>query len=285
MFNSGRKKEAMKQLELEVKKYTVFNKDLIKAIENIYREKQNSLTLIKDVEKFLNTMTNKPKEFDVAINKIKINIKNFSNEVLRAEKEFGNIEIKSGVGVAAGVATGTAVATLGPTAAMAIATTFGTASTGTLISTLSGAAATNAALAWLGGGALAAGGSGIIGGEALLALAGPIGWAIGGVTVLGSGLYMNNKNKRAAEEIEKKIYTIKKEETRLKKANQEALQLFDLINFIKKTVRELCTKLMNAGVTDYLKTNESEKYMLMTLINETESLSMVISEKLKMENN
>ncbi len=42
----------------------------------------------------------------------------------------------------------------GPAAAMAIATTFGTASTGTAIAdTLFGAAATNAALAWLGGGA------------------------------------------------------------------------------------------------------------------------------------
>lgn len=63
---------------------------------------------------------------------------------------------------------------------MAIATTLGTASTGTAISALSGAAATNAALAWLGGGALATGGGGVAAGEAFLALAGPVGWAIGG---------------------------------------------------------------------------------------------------------
>ncbi|MGW8444460.1 hypothetical protein ACWGXJ_26515 [Paenibacillus sp. S33] len=43
------------------------------------------------------------------------------------------------------------VAAFGPTVALAIATTFGTASTGTAIATLSGAAATNAALAWLWG--------------------------------------------------------------------------------------------------------------------------------------
>ncbi len=59
-------------------------------------------------------------------------------------------EVMAGVGTAAGVG----VATLGPSAAMALATTFGTASTGAAISTLGGAAATNAALAWLGGGVL-----------------------------------------------------------------------------------------------------------------------------------
>lgn len=64
---------------------------------------------------------------------------------------------KSMAGVGAGVAGGMAVASLAPSAAMWVATTFGTASTGTAISTLSGAAATNAALAWLGGGAAAAG--------------------------------------------------------------------------------------------------------------------------------
>lgn len=73
---------------------------------------------------------------------------------------------------------------------MGIATTFGVASTGTAISTLSGAAATNAALAWLGGGALAAGGGGMAAGNAFLALAGPVGWAIAGVAIIGSGLLL-----------------------------------------------------------------------------------------------
>ena len=55
---------------------------------------------------------------------------------------------------------------------------------------MSGAAATNAALAWLGGGALAAGGGGMAAGNAFLALAGPVGWAIAGVAILGSGLLL-----------------------------------------------------------------------------------------------
>ena len=76
---------------------------------------------------------------------------------------------------------------------MGIATTFGVASTGTAISALSGAAATNAALAWLGGGALAVGGGGMAAGNAFLALAGPVGCAIGtAITLLtANGIIMN----------------------------------------------------------------------------------------------
>ncbi len=66
--------------------------------------------------------------------------------------------------VGAWVLAGAEVATLSPTAAMAIAMTFGTAYTGAVIVILSGAAATNAALAWLGEGASIAGGDGIAAG-------------------------------------------------------------------------------------------------------------------------
>ena len=90
--------------------------------------------------------------------------------------EYKKAEVKAAGQCAAGVGAGVAVVTLGPTAAMGIATTFGVASTGTAISALSGAAAANAALAWLGGGALAVGGGGMAAGSAFLALAGPVGW-------------------------------------------------------------------------------------------------------------
>ena len=111
-----------------------------------------------------------------------------------------DVAVKSGVSVAAGVAGGAAVAGIAPPAAMWIATTFGTASTGTAISTLSGAAATKAALAWLGGGTLAKGGLGIVGGKAFLALAGPIGWGITGVTTAASAVALGHKNKQIADE-------------------------------------------------------------------------------------
>ena len=115
---------------------------------------------------------------------------NWKQQAEKIESDYKNAAAKNAGKGAAGFGAGVAVAALGPTAAMGIATTFGVASTGTAISALSGAAATNAALAWLGGGALAAGGGGMAAGNAFLALAGPVGWAIAGVALVVSGLLL-----------------------------------------------------------------------------------------------
>ena len=65
------------------------------------------------------------------------------------------------------------VASMAPTTLMSIATTFGTASTGTAISTLSGCVAQKAALVWIGRmfAGFAAEGAGMAAGQAFLALA------------------------------------------------------------------------------------------------------------------
>ena len=109
----------------------------------------------------------------------------------------------------AGVAAGAAVASMAPTAMMWVATTFGTASTGTAISALGGAAATNAAVAWLGGGAIAAGGGGMAAGQALLALAGPVGWGVAGVSVIATALLAWRKMMKREEGKKEEIKRIK----------------------------------------------------------------------------
>ncbi len=76
---------------------------------------------------------------------------------------------------------------------------------GTAISTLSGAAATNAALAWLGGGAAAAGGGGMASGTAFLAMAGPVGWTIGGATLLASIALFANKKSNLVKKRKKRL--------------------------------------------------------------------------------
>lgn len=96
-------------------------------------------------------------------------------------------------GAGAGFAAGASVAFMTPSAAMWVATTFRTESTGAAISTLSGAAATNAALAWLGGGVLTAGGGGMTARNALLAMEDPVGWMIAGATLLSSILLFAKK--------------------------------------------------------------------------------------------
>lgn len=87
-----------------------------------------------------------------------------------------------------GAAVGTFIAVGGKSAAMTVATTFGTASTGTAISSLTGVAATNAATAWIGGGAIAAGGGGMAAGTVVLTAIPFVGGAIA-LGAIGYGAY------------------------------------------------------------------------------------------------
>lgn len=149
----------------------------------LYVERCRAIDSIDFVEDLINRIANHPKSFDTDFETIRMSRKQFIDACAFSDRE---IQKARQAAAGAGLAVGASVAFMAPTAAMWIATTFGTASTGAAISTLSGAAATNAALAWLGGGPLAAGGSGIAAGNALLALAGPIGWSIAGATLLFS---------------------------------------------------------------------------------------------------
>lgn len=168
---------------------------------SLLRQRERSTDLIELVELLVNSIVNTPKSFETDFDEIDIH----KTEFLAAE-EFARKDLeaarKSAAGAGAGFTAGAAVASMAPTAALWVATTFGTASTGTAISTLSGAVATKAALAWLGGGAIAAGGGGTAAGGALLALAGPVGWSVAGATLLASiGLFAKNKfENRAAKQ-------------------------------------------------------------------------------------
>ncbi len=182
MFYNKAKKEAIGRLESTEKRYNALGEKANDLTLDLYRLRKSASLAIDRVENYINSLANSPKEFAKEIAEVKLNIKEF-NDAVRIETENSTNNIKGAGAAALGVTAGGAVAALGPTTAMAIATTFGTASTGTAIASLSGAAATNAALAWLGGGALAAGGGGMAAGNAFLALAGPVGWGIAGIFV------------------------------------------------------------------------------------------------------
>lgn len=123
---------------------------MVTQSEKLYKERLVLKDNIKKVWQFLNSMRNKPEEVKIQVEKLKIEFKKFENFVSEINEEVDMSFKKTAGGAGSGVVAGAGVAAFGPSAAMAIATTFGTASTGTAISTLSGAAATNAALAWLG---------------------------------------------------------------------------------------------------------------------------------------
>ena len=235
--------------------------------------------LIAVAEEYINSIANSPKEFSKAITEYKASYTTFNKLCETIGKESDTVNIKAGVGIGAGVAAGVGVAAFAPAAAMGIATTFGVASTGTAISALSGAAATNAALAWLGGGALAAGGGGMLAGNALLALSGPVGWAIGGASLAGAAIFSSRKNKQIAEEANKERKKIEILNKSLLAASKEITIFISLTIQHATGVKTLLNNLKSNGNTNYNNFSESEKDMIGSLVNHILALSELINKK------
>ncbi|SDB12440.1 hypothetical protein [Eubacterium oxidoreducens] len=191
---------------------------------------------------------------------------NWVTQVRKIKKEYEQMKINNvGVGVA-GVGAGVAVASMGPTFAMGVATTFGVASTGAAISSLSGAAASSAALAWLGGGALAAGGGGIAAGEVLLAMAGPVGWGIaaGAAVVCVGVLWKKKSDYKNLERIflDIALRDLKKYELAIVELHERITKIIDETDKIKDAIGDVKT----FGL-DYNSMTETQQYTLGAYVN------------------
>ena len=272
MFNTDKRNEALDNLRKACYEYNEERELIMYHTEELFKEKEESRDLLKEIEKFINNLANTPKTLIDELAAIKNEYQTFDKEVQKFEIEAKKIDIGNNISAAAAAA-GVGVATMGPTAAIAIATTFGTASTGTAIASLSGAAATNAALAWLGGGALAAGGGGMAAGNALLAMAGPVGWFIAGGAFVTSAVILNSKNKDIAEqawkqedEINSALIEITKNSAEIKQLRRKIRDLYyrlkdELADFLAKNIRDYCLlseedKLrLGAFVNGYVTTN------------------------------
>lgn len=287
MFNKGLRKEAQENLENRISKYELVAKKNKNDINYLYLKRTNLKEQLDNSMTLINEFRNTPRDFDFKVSKIQINMKRYQGILDAAEEQYKNDITTAGGAVAAGIATGVGVAALAPSAAMAIATTFGTASTGAAISTLSGAAATNAALAWLGGGSLAAGGAGIAGGEAFLALAGPLGWAIGGAGLAAGGLIANGKNKKAAEEMNRKAAKVQAEIRKQKAINVEVGKMIELTQEDTKDLTNRIGKIYGFS-RNYLVLDNQQKQLLMAFVNNvqasSEHLNMVLGKNQKFVN-
>lgn len=285
MFNAKLRKNAINNYNAAVERYEKVANDLGENTNVLYKEREKALKLVKLIEERINQLANTPKKFKVTLQKIEIEVENFKikqQEIKKAEVEAKAAAGGSGAGATLS-ALGVAVATMGPTAAMGIATTFGVASTGTAISTLSGAAATNAALAWLGGGALAAGGGGMSVGSAFLALAGPVGWTIAGVMLagsVGSGLYASHKNKETVNKLIVEGENLEKIIRKFNTMNSEVKALVETTN----TQITGVTKAENALIgSDYSQFSKDEKIQAGLLVNSTLTLAQLINKELKLD--
>lgn len=283
MLNESYKQQAIYDLKQADAQYMKVFKTAISDMEKLYSARKLSVDTIQRIEQYVTSLTNRPRNYDMRMGEIKIRYVKFCDqekEIYRSNQRRQEQLTAKSIGIA-GVVAGAGVATLAPTAAMSVAMTFGTASTGAAISSLSGAAATNAALAWLGGGTLASGAAGMAGGQALLTMAGPIGWFIGGVSLAGSLLAINESNNEIARKTEESIVAIKKEMERIKKIDLQVKKWNEetkaLTNILSKQLRYLKQK----REFDYKKFLDRDLNELAALMNGTELLSKKIGERIQ----
>ena len=241
----------------------------------LYVERCRAGDIIDNVEDLVNSIANHPRSFDTDFQEVEVRRKVFSDSCDFAERQLQDARKAAG-GVGAGLAAGASVAFMGPTAAMWIATTFGTASTGTAISTLSGAAATNAALAWLGGGALSAGGGGTAAGSALLALAGPVGWTIAGGALLSSIIILSAKRVKLDKEKNKEIEAVKSNTEKIREMDAQIASILQETTKISSDLRNSYARCLDTFGRDYGSLSAQQKIHLGSLVNNTRALSAML---------
>ncbi|MDR1775861.1 MAG: hypothetical protein LBS17_05410 [Actinomycetes bacterium] len=258
-----KKKSALETAQAKAKRLSEQTNKKIEELGGVTNELHKQLTEIQNVFDEIRGIPAKDKIQLSELKKVRLEWK---HQVEKIEADYKEAEVKAGGFGAAGAGAGIAVAALGPTVAMGVATTFGVASTGTAISTLSGAAATNAALAWLGGGALAAGGGGMAGGQILLALAGPVGWAIAGVSVIGSGILLISASGKK-NRLEKIFINISNRDS--KSFKLAIVELEERINRIENETKLLSRAIVEAKSfgTNYDAMTEQQQYELISFVN------------------
>ena len=283
LFNSKLRQEAVDGYNEAISCYNEEADNLANKSIELYQVRDKAIKVVKIVEERINKLANKPKEFETKLEEIDVEIQNFEDKQIAISQSIKEAELASGstAATASLSALGVTVATLGPTAAMGVATTFGVASTGTAISSLTGAAANSAALAWLGGGSVAAGGGGVAAGNAFLALAGPVGWGIAGVMLtasVGAGVVANRKNEEVAKEA---IEEQKKIELLARQLKEKVIEVTELIELTEKQTEGIYLANLSLTGMDYSLFTDDEKYQAGALVNSTLSLTAMVNKEIR----
>lgn len=110
-------------------------------------------------------------------------------------------------------------------------------------------------------------------GEALLGLAGPVGWAIGGASLVASGIFANSKNKKIAEKAESSTRAVKIETERINEVDIKAATLGRMTATLNKEIVQLITTMLRLALNDYKQFTEDNKNNLRKMMNSAEALS------------
>lgn len=270
--------DGLDEYDVAIIEYNAAYTDMSDGGLHLYRVRERSVDLIQLIEHLVNSIANTPKEFQTNFEEIETERIAFADAEQFAKEKLDAARMTA-AGGGAGVATGVAVASMAPTAAMWVATTFGTASTGAAISTLSGAAANSAALAWLGGGALAAGGGGMAAGNALLAMAGPVGWSIAGATVLTSVVLFTKKKRDIAGRKQEELLSIKRNTEELSELSAVISSLLAKTESLRGGIADRYKEAVRLYRADYRELARDARLELGALVNDTLALARLLNEK------
>lgn len=280
------KEEKLEELKKICEEYIRNRRQLLDNAKSLFEKRKKYCEDIRSIAEKTKAIENRPKWFNDSIKDSMGRMEDFEQAVYyeKNPEKFVEETDKTGRTAAyfgAAAATGATLATFGPTAAMSIATVLGTASTGTAISALSGVAATNAALAWLGGGAIAAGGAGVAGGSLVLAMFGPIGAAIAGVSTVSGIAFIRSKNRKSTEDASKNIENISHDNKNLAKKIVHLKQIIQKSNSNKvNRLEPTLLWISNVEPKDYLLWDDDQKHELEKLSNTVSNTVQLINERI-----
>lgn len=281
MLNFTLKKEAEKKLKKEKLAHDIVHKRTIELIQKLDFLKQRAKITIEEyknkiinIEQKPEELLNKEKQVELNINIYENNIKNAQAYINKEKKSRGE-NILAGVS-GAGIVAGAGLLLYGESTAIAIATTFGAASTGAAISVLSSAAATNVALAWLGGGTLALGGGGVLAGKALLTLTGPVGWAILAGSLFSASALAYKKNKEFADACVECVKALKESIEKLNEITKMVRNEVFILETELETFLNQLEKFSDFNKSEYSTLSQEDKKVMLLMHN----MALVISEKI-----
>ena len=283
MFNYSLKNEALKIHKNALEIYNASNEKMNNTCEKLYSKRKKSVEVIKMVENVINSVANTPKDYNTKMGKVHKELNLFKETIEYANKAYDDA-LKAGVNIVGGVATGVGVAAFAPTALMSLATTFGTASTGTAISALSGAAAQKAAVAWLGrtfAGAAVKQGAGMAVGKVFLSLAGPVGWGISAISTGASLISFSDKNRKLSDDIITEAKDIAKAKEELDETTERINELIITTCKIYNDINKQRKKISSLAYVNYNILDCETKTFLGTLVNNTLSLSELINKNIE----
>ena len=117
------------------------------------------------------------------------------------------------------------------------------------------------------------------GGSALLALAGPVGWTVGGAALLGSGIYLNSRNKRHAREATEKRAEVQAQVLSLKAANREIAGIQRRVKPHAEGCLDELRRLKSHAPNDYQRFSQEQKLRLAALVNHARSLGALLNKE------